>query len=60
MNKEKAYLEESANEEMLDWFRLSPGERFIESMKLWEVFILLGGSYEPEPDTQSPFHIPKT
>ncbi|MDI6788563.1 MAG: hypothetical protein QME51_09355 [Planctomycetota bacterium] len=43
-------------EETLDWYRMSPVERFTESQKLWEVFILLGGNYEPEPDTQSPFH----
>ena len=44
-------------EETLDWYRMSPAERFAESLKLWEVFILLGGNYEPEPDTQSPFNI---
>jgi hypothetical protein len=60
MNKEKAYLEESTNQEVLDWFRMSPGLRFIESMKLWDVFTLLGGEYDPQPDTQSPFHVPKT
>ncbi|MEW6026355.1 MAG: hypothetical protein AB1599_03550 [Planctomycetota bacterium] len=43
-------------EETLDWYRMSPVERFKESQKLWEVFVLLGGNYEPEPDTQSPFH----
>jgi len=35
----------------------SPAERFVESQKLWEVFVLLGGDYDPEPDTQSPFNI---
>jgi hypothetical protein len=42
--------------ETLDWHLMSPAERFAESQKLWEVFILLGGNYEPEPDTQSPLH----
>ena len=46
--------------EVLDWYRMSPAERFIESQKLWEVFVLLGGDYDPEPDTQSPFHIFET
>ena len=46
--------------EVLDWYRMSPAERFIESQKLWEVFALLGGDYDPEPDTQSPFHIFET
>lgn len=48
------------NEEECDWFRMSPVERFVESQKLWEVFILLGGTYDPEPDTQSPFYFPET
>jgi len=26
-----------------------------ESEKLWEVYLYLGGSLDPEPDTQSPF-----
>ena len=36
-------------EEALDWYSMSPEERFIESQKLWEVFILFGGNYDPEP-----------
>ena len=49
--------EEKIEEEILDWYSLSPSERFIESLKLWEVFLLFGGDYDPEPDTQSPFYI---
>ena len=44
------------DEETLEWYSLSEAERFAESQKLWEVFLLLGGSCEPEPDTQSPFY----
>ncbi|MBW2217710.1 MAG: hypothetical protein JRF34_11050 [Deltaproteobacteria bacterium] len=44
-------------DETLEWYRMSPTERFEESQKLWEIFTILGGSYDPEPDTQSPFHI---
>ena len=47
-------------EEILDWYSLTPSERFVESQKLWEVFVLLGGDYDPEPDTQSPFHLFET
>jgi len=43
--------------ETLDWYAMSPAERFWESQKLWEVFDLLEGNYDPEFDTQSPFHI---
>ncbi|MDY7030499.1 MAG: hypothetical protein SVY10_01150 [Thermodesulfobacteriota bacterium] len=46
--------------EVLDWYKMSPVECFVESQKLWEVFILLGRDYDPEPDTQSPFHIFET
>jgi len=49
--------ESTTEEEVLDWYSMSPVERFIESQKLWEVFVLLRGNYDPEPDTQSPFCI---
>ena len=42
--------------ETQEWYSLSPAERFVESQKLWEAFLLYGGSCEPEPDTQSPFY----
>jgi len=55
------FSEESIEEdEVLEWYTLSPAERFLESQKLWEVFLLFGGKYDPEPDTQSPFHIFET
>jgi hypothetical protein len=44
------------DDELLEWYDLTPQERFIESQKLWEVFLLYGGSCDPEPDTQSPFY----
>ena len=43
-------------DETIDWYRLSPAERFQEFLKLWEVYILLGGDLGPEPDSQSPFY----
>ncbi len=56
-----SYLDTSTVEaEVLDWYEMSQAERFAESQKLWEVFVLLGGDYDPEPDTQSPFHIFET
>lgn len=59
--KNKFYTgRERIEEEILDWYSKSPSERFVESQKLWEVFILLGGNYDSEYDTQSPFHIFKT
>ena len=49
-------LETCVEEEVLEWYRMSPQERWTESMRLWDTFFLLGGSLEPEPDSQSPFH----
>ena len=50
--------EEIVGEEWASWYRLSPQERWRESEKLWQVYFYLGGSLEPEPDTQSPFFDP--
>ncbi|HEY3739824.1 MAG TPA: hypothetical protein VGL53_08265 [Bryobacteraceae bacterium] len=47
--------EDLVGEGWAEWYRLTPAERFLESMKLWETYLALGGSLEPEPDTQSPF-----
>ena len=41
--------------EWADWYRLTPSQRWQESLKLWEVYLSLGGSLDSEPDTQSPF-----
>jgi hypothetical protein len=46
--------------EMLEWWSLTPAQRFRESEKLWATFLALGGSLEPEPDWQSPFYFPDT
>jgi hypothetical protein len=51
---------ENLDIEVIEWFKLSPVERFEESQKLWENFILMGGNLDPEPDTQSPFNLFKT
>ncbi len=51
--------EELVDPEWAEWYRLSPAERWLESEKLWDSFLTLGGSLDPEPDTQSPFFDPK-
>ena len=51
--------EEIVGEEWAAWYRLSPQERWRESEKLWQVYLFLGGSLDPEPDTQSPFFDPE-
>lgn len=37
------------------WYRLTPLERWAESMKLWDFYLQVGGSLDAEPDSQSPF-----
>lgn len=39
----------------LEWYRLSPLERWHESMKMWQFYLQVGGTLDPEPDPQSPF-----
>jgi hypothetical protein len=46
--------------EWADWYRLTPAERWLESEKLWQTYLALGGSLDPEPDTQSPFFDART
>lgn len=42
--------------ELLEWYAMSPVERFVKSQEMWSTFLLLGGSLDPEPDSQSPFY----
>ena len=49
--------EDLHGEEWAEWCRLTPQERWIESERLWATFVALGGSLDPEPDPQSPFHV---
>ncbi len=51
----KIFLEIFDNEEQLEWAKLTPEKRFIESSKLWSTYLYLGGSLDPQPDSQSPF-----
>lgn len=52
--------EELVGEEQAEWYALTPLERWHESAKLWETYLAMGGSLDPEPDTQSPFFDPET
>lgn len=42
--------------EWAEWYRLTPARRWAESQRLWADYLALGGSLDPEPDTQSPFY----
>lgn len=41
--------------ERLEWFGMTPTDRWRASMALWPAYRALGGSLEPEVDLQSPF-----
>ncbi len=45
--------------EWVAWFALTPQERMAESAKLWEQYLAMGGSLDPDPDPQSPFFFPE-
>lgn len=42
--------------EEIEWLRLTPGERFHQTTKLWQFYLIAGGKLDPEPDPQSPFY----
>lgn len=48
--------EDIVSGEWADWYRLTPLERLREVETLWAHYLSVGGSLDPEPDTQSPFH----
>ena len=49
---------EYLGEEWAEWVAMTPQQRWVESMKLWDHYLSLGGSLDPEPDSQSPFFDP--
>jgi hypothetical protein len=51
-------IEDLCEPEWGAWYRLTPQERWVASARLWADFLALGGSPDPEPDSQSPFYDP--
>jgi hypothetical protein len=47
---------ELVGEEWAEWYALTPAQRLEESSRLWQTYLELGGSLDPEPDSQSPFY----
>lgn len=45
--------------EWVEWYALTPSERWAESLKLWGTYLAMGSVLDPEPDTQSPFYVPE-
>ncbi|HJT35457.1 MAG TPA: hypothetical protein VJ783_25750 [Pirellulales bacterium] len=52
--------EELVGGEWAEWYGMTLRERWAETEKMWTMYLALGGSLEPEPDTQSPFFDPET
>jgi len=52
-------VQDEPEEDWQEWYRLTPMERWQESMKLWSQYLAQGGSLDPEPDSQSPFNFPE-
>lgn len=48
-------LEELLGAEWAEWYRMTPQERFAAQDQMWVNYLMLGGSLDPEPDSQSPF-----
>lgn len=46
-------------DERQEWLRLTPLERWSESMKSWTRYLAQGGSLDPKPDSQSSFDFPE-
>lgn len=51
------HLTDLVGDEWMEWYRMTPAERWQASEILWEAYIAMGGSLDPEPDTQSPFYV---
>lgn len=47
--------EELVGPEWAEWYGMTPRERWEESARLWQTYLALGGSLDPEPDYDSPF-----
>jgi hypothetical protein len=50
------FMQPPWEDEWDEWYRMTPLERWRESEKLWEFYLRVGGSLDPEPDSQSPFY----
>ena len=49
-------LDDLYGEEAADWMRLTPQQRWAETVQLAMWFNALGGTSDPDPDPSSPFY----
>ena len=57
LEERRKRLDEARDHEdsWIEWYRLTPQQRWDESMKNWQFYLQVGGSLDPEPDSQCPF-----
>ena len=48
-------MDDCLEPEWQEWYALTPIERWRETRKLWASYLSVGGSLDPEPDSESPF-----
>jgi hypothetical protein len=53
------FIDDVVEAEWGEWYRMTPAQRWAETERLWQAYLLLGGSLDPESDTQSPFFDPE-
>ena len=49
-------LSDFCDEQWEEWYLMTPQQRWQETEKLWAFYLTVGGSLDPEPDSQSPFY----
>ena len=55
MGQQPVRAEDLVGEEWADWYAMTPQERWSATDAMWDTYLMLGGSLDPEPDPQSPF-----
>ena len=48
-------LEDIIEPEWLEWYRKTPQERLLATEEAWAIYLELGGSLDPDVDSQCPF-----
>ncbi len=48
-------IEEHCGGEWAEWYLMTPQQRWLATLELWRTYLIVGGSLDPEPNTQSPF-----
>jgi len=48
-------IDDIVEPEWVEWYHLTPTERWAASERMWPTYLDFGGTLDPEPDSQSPF-----